>query len=54
VDVKGIGCRDVDWAHIVQVGVTCFEHGIKHSGSIKGNEVFLNVESNIASEKFNL
>jgi len=34
-DVKGIGCRDVDWAHVVQVDVTCFEHGIKLSGSIK-------------------
>ena len=35
VDVKGIGCRDMDWAHLVQVGVTGFEHGIKLSGSIK-------------------
>jgi len=35
VDVKGIGCRDMDWAHIVQIGVTCFEHGIKLSGLIK-------------------
>jgi len=25
----------MDWAHIVQVGVTSFEHGIKLSVSIK-------------------
>jgi len=38
--VKGIGCRDVDWAYIVQVRVLCFEHGIKFSVSIKA-EAFL-------------
>jgi hypothetical protein len=35
VDVKGIGCRDIDWSHIVQIGVRCFEQCIKFSGLIK-------------------
>jgi hypothetical protein len=35
VNVKGIRCRDMDWAHIVQIDVTCFEHGIKLPGLIK-------------------
>ena len=35
VDVKGIGCRVMDWAHIIQVGFTCFEYGSKLSGSVK-------------------
>jgi len=40
MDVKGIGCRDMDWVHIVGVGVTCFEHGIKFLGSIKFEAFF--------------
>jgi hypothetical protein len=50
MDLMEIGWEGVDWRHLAQDRDQwqAFEHGIEHSGPIKGRE-FLNYPSDLAS-----
>jgi hypothetical protein len=36
MDLKEVGCEDVDWIYVAQVG--CYEHDTEPPDSIKGEE----------------